>query len=458
MPRRRFILFLVTAFISAGAAGALAQPGGLRRLPPVRVADRMVDEPGLLSPPISEAASAMPAELEPATRLPLTLADVEAMAVDTSPSIRALQARVTAARWECVQAGLPPNPTAGYTAGEIGNDGAAGQHGAYVGQQFIRGGKLGYAQAVAAKEARRREQQLAAERQRVLTDVRTVFYEVFLASREVTLTRRLTGLSSRAAETSQALLEAGEGRRTDVLQAEIENRRADAAQRAATQRLDAAWRRLAALVDLPAGAPQPVSADPEQLIRHAGWNELVDRVLSASPEVSTWVAAIEKARCEVARERSQVVPDVTAQVSVQYDYGAQDTIAGVQIGMPLPLWNRNQGSIGRACSELTAARRSLEATEQSIVRRLAQVYGDNQAALALAETLGAEVLPRAEESLTLATDGYQAGELAFLDLLTAQRTYFQVNLEYLAALRELNQSSQLLEGQLLSGSANMTME
>ncbi|MEM8865988.1 MAG: TolC family protein [Planctomycetota bacterium] len=149
------------------------------------------------------------ARLESASPASLTLADAESMAVAASPSLAAMRARVTAARWQCVQAGLPPNPTIGYLASEVGNEGQAGQQGAYAGQQFIRGGKLKYAQAVAAKEVRRREQELAAERLRVLTDVRTVFFEVFLSQRQVELTAQLAELSRRAAETSQRQVEAG---------------------------------------------------------------------------------------------------------------------------------------------------------------------------------------------------------------------------------------------------------
>jgi cobalt-zinc-cadmium efflux system outer membrane protein len=63
-----------------------------------------------------------------------------------------------------------------------------------------------------------------------------------------------------------------------------------------------------------------------------------------------------------------------------------------------------------------------------------------------------EILARAQQTLDAATQAYGAGELNFLDFLTVQRTYFQANLEYLAALGDLCRSVEMLRGMLLSDS------
>lgn len=393
-------------------------------------------------------------ELVSAESTGLSLAQIEAAAVAMSPSLRQVEAQVRAARWQCVQAGLPPNPTAGYTAGEIGADGGAGQQGAYVGQRFVRGGKLGYAQAVASREARRLEQLFAVERMRVLTDTRTAFYDAYLTQQELKLTEDLVGISDKAVQVSEQLREAGEGPQTDVLQAQIERQRASAAVRSAERRLSAVRRKLAALTGMSETELQMLQAERADLVADFDWEPTVAEVLAVSPQIAERVAAVEKARCEIAYQQSLAVQDVTAQMTVQYDDAGSDTIAGVQVGMPLPIWNRNQGGIGRARAELTAASRRLEATEQSLRRRLAEAVGRYQAALVQAQALQSEVQPRATENLSLATVGYEAGELGFLDLLTVQRTYFQVSLELLDAYRELNVATQQIHGCLLAGSGD----
>ena len=62
------------------------------------------------------------------------------------------------------------------------------------------------------------------------------------------------------------------------------------------------------------------------------------------------------------------------------------------------------------------------------------------------------ILPSAQESLQLTRQIYEKGESNFIALLTVQRTYFQTNMNYLEALRELRTAEAELEGLLLSGS------
>jgi len=55
-------------------------------------------------------------------------------------------------------------------------------------------------------------------------------------------------------------------------------------------------------------------------------------------------------------------------------------------------------------------------------------------------------------SYELVRTGYSAGEVSLLDLLTAQRTYFQAQLDYLTALQQLWSSVMEIRGMTLRGS------
>ena len=52
----------------------------------------------------------------------------------------------------------------------------------------------------------------------------------------------------------------------------------------------------------------------------------------------------------------------------------------------------------------------------------------------------------------MVSEGYQKGEVGYLDMLTAQRTYFRANLSYIEALRELWRVTVRIEGMLLEDS------
>jgi cobalt-zinc-cadmium efflux system outer membrane protein len=382
----------------------------------------------------------------------LTLAALEELALTVNPSLAEAEARVRAARGQAVQAGLAPNPTIGYLGSEIGNEGEAGQQGMIFGQEIIRGRKLSLSRAVESREAARREQQVVAQELRVLTDVRIAFYNAYLAQQRVELGGKLQELGRQSQAAAKSLVDAAEGRRTDLLQAEIEASRAtaDLGQAESTHR--AAWRTLAVAVGQPDLPLQTLAADIQALRWPFTWEESRERLLGESPEMAEALMRVEKARFALARACAEPVPDVTAQASVQYDDATRDTIAGAQVTLPIPLWNRNQGGIAKARASLVAAQLHLESVQLGLEQRLAAEFQRYETALVRVEALERDILSRAQESIDVATQGYAAGELGFLDFLTVQRTYFQANLEYLTVLGQLNESVQMLSGLLLAGS------
>jgi cobalt-zinc-cadmium efflux system outer membrane protein len=243
----------------------------------------------------------LPRPDQDATSLGLTLGQVESLALTYNPTLAQAAAQVRAARGEQYQVGLAPNPTLGYVGAEMGNDGQAGQQGFMLGQDFIRGNKLGLNRAVAGLEAQRRQQVLAAQQRRVLTDVRIAVFDADLAQRRFELAGKLQTIGRQAVATAQALIEAEEGRRTDLLQAEIEGQRAAVDLAQATSNVHGAWRRLAAVVGEPSLAPQPLAADVDELRWAASWDETLDGLLRDSPEVAEAQAEVQRARAALAR-------------------------------------------------------------------------------------------------------------------------------------------------------------
>ena len=67
------------------------------------------------------------------------------------------------------------------------------------------------------------------------------------------------------------------------------------------------------------------------------------------------------------------------------------------------------------------------------------------------EIYSGKILPNARQSLDLVAAGYRAGQLNYLNLLTSQRTYFEISVAYLDALGELQQSLVAIDGLLLAG-------
>lgn len=137
---------------------------------------------------------------------------------------------------------------------------------------------------------------------------------------------------------------------------------------------------------------------------------------------------------------------------VQSDNSTESTNGALLASLPIPLLNRNQGGIRQAESELVAAERAAQRMELAMQHRLAPVFERHLGSRNRVENFRGGILRDAEESLKLTRQGYEAGELNFLNLLTAQRTYFQANLDYVAALCSMWAASTEIEGLLLTNS------
>lgn len=448
-------LIIVLLVFSAGLAltQAAAQSPELAVPPaplPSDIRGALATEP--VSPPLERSSVDDPLTGRQSSAPGMTLAELEELAQQTNPTLNQAAARAEAARGRCLQVGLYPNPVAGYMGSEIGNSKRAGQQGGFVSQEVVTSGKLQLNRAIAAQEVQQAQWAWEAQRQRVLTDVRRGFYEVLVAQRTVEITEQLVRLGEDGVKSTEALMAAKEVARGDVLQARIESESAKVFLERARNRYVAAWRNLAAVVGTTDMTPRPLAGDVQDDIPQLTWDDTFGRLLEQSPQLAGAQAGVARAQAALSRECAGRVPNVDLQAAVQYDNSTQDTFASIQVGVPVPIHNRNQGNIRRAQAELIAAQNEVQRVQLALHQRLAAVFEQYANARYQVDKYKHDILPTAEASLKLTNSGYKQGEYGYLSLLTAQRTFFQTNLTYLDALRELRSSATTIEGNLLSDS------
>ncbi len=381
----------------------------------------------------------------------LTLADLEAIALANNPTLVQADARIRAARAKRLQVGLYPNPAIIYRGEEIGSGGRAGEQGAFFRQEIVTAGKLRHRQAVVAHEIRQAEHARWAQRGRVLNDLRTAWYDVLVAQRAMELNEELVRIGQQGAKAAEDLFDALEVSRIDLLQAGVEAGLAEIDLDGAKNRHLAAWRRLVAVLGTPEMELARLAGDLDNDLPQLRWEDSLHRLLVESPELARAHSGVERARCAVVRECAQRVPNLMLETGVQYQHSSDDTVVGVQVGLPLPFFNRNQGNISRARAELIVAENELRRVELALEVRLAAAFERYDNARYQAQRYGSRILPHAKDSLDLVRAGYRQGEFGYLTLLTAQRTYTRVSLAYLDSLRGVHTGSVLIEGLLLTG-------
>jgi cobalt-zinc-cadmium efflux system outer membrane protein len=360
---------------------------------------------------------------------------------------------VEAQRGNWWQVGLHPNPLVGYVGYQLGSGGRAEQQGVLIEQEFVTGRKLALNREIACQQVLRAEQEFAAQQQRVLTDVRMAFFDALVAQRrfEIAQSHHRTLLQDYPAV--ERMHRAGETELRDLLPVNLEHGTAEVELNKAANQHARAWWSLAAVAGVPQMAPAALRGDLETVPTDISWNDTLQRLLSSSPEIAIAMINVERARWAVARARAEPIPNMKFQGAVLQDNGiGGKTDGNVELVFPLPLFNKNAGAIRQAEAELMAAERALAQLELDLQHRLAPVYERYATAANQVRRYRERILPTVEQSLDLARRGYEGGLFPYLDLLAAQRTFFETNMRYVEAIRELRASAAEIEGLLLKDS------
>lgn len=383
-----------------------------------------------------------------------SLNDLQALAEQQSPAIAEAKSQLAAARGRWLQVGLPPNPTVGYVASEVGNEGRGGQQGAFVGRTLVRGGKLQLDRNIECFEIRRLSEILRATAQRVQTDVSQAYHSLLILQQRINvLTEFLTSLEN-SVDVTRRLVEAEETGRTDLLLANLELGETNARLKTLGIQYDAEWRSLSQVVGVPELERLPLSDSAGQHIPELSWDEVFALAVGQNPILDASSAEIQREAAATHRARVEPIPNITGQLSVQYDYATNDTVAGVQVGWPWPIRNRNQGGIREANAKMRAAKNRRQRLERQLTKELAEEFSRFQQAKILTDQYSNVLIPQASEAQEMSIAAYAEGELGMADVLNALRAARQVNLSYLDAKREMRLSYERIAGRLLTGSLN----
>lgn len=394
----------------------------------------------------------------------MTLADVERTALQNNPTLAQAESAIRAAQGRRRQAGLWPNPTVGYQGEEFAFRafGDKSEHFAFIEQTIPLGGKLKKSQRIAEREVQQAEIEATTQKARVLNTVRMLYYEALGAQQMVDLRTELARIAREAVKTTSELLNVGQADRPDYLEAEIELHQVELELENARNNLRQAWQLLASVIGTPTMEPMRLAGSLEENIPRLDQETLTATLLRESPEIKRASVEVERAQAVLARAKAERVPDLFLRGGIGYSTEFLETPNGpsgrrtgpeanVQVGITLPIFNRNQGGIAAAQAELAIAEREMTRLQLSLRVRLAQAFRDYNNAVNAVRRYQEVILPRAQRAYNLYLASFQQMAASYPQVLISQRTMFQVREQYLNALVDLRQNAIQLEGFLLTG-------
>jgi outer membrane protein, heavy metal efflux system len=359
---------------------------------------------------------------------------------------------VEASRGKALQAGLYPNPIAGYQAEQVGVQGTAGElQGAFIQQEIVTAGKLRLSRAKYQQETAMAEIQTVAQQYRVQNAVRRRFWDVLTDQGMVEARRNLLHIAEDAARTTEELVNVGQANRSDLLQAQIEVQRARVELRNAQQRYQGNWAQLAVVVGRPDLPLAPLAGQLDALGPVPAWDQTLCDLLTASPELQLAQAEVARDQITVRREHVEPISNVNVRVAGGYNSESRDTVADISLGLRLPVFDQNQGTIRQAQADLTRAHANIARVELSLRRRFADAMTRYETARVSVDDYRNDTLPKAKEAYELLLQSFRARRAAWPQVLVAARTHAEFQVDYLEALHDLRQAETEIKGLLLTG-------
>src|SRR5262249_40058129 len=137
-----------------------------------------------------------------------------------------------------------------------------------------------------------------------------------------------------------------------------------------------AWKQLAATLgdsDMPL---TEVAGDAEMAIPRFHRDLALAYILSRHTDVQTARNTQQKARYDLHLAQITPIPDVDVRLAVQKDYTTPpfSIVHSVQVGVPIPVWDQNQGNIQQAQGALLRATEEEHRVHSDLSSRFAEAF------------------------------------------------------------------------------------
>ena len=386
----------------------------------------------------------------PADRVPLpgpdgkpyTLSMLQEIAALNSPALKQAASDVKAAEGNLIQARTYANPTLAYSW-QPSNDGeTAGVHGLLYDQKINTAGKMKLQIAAAQKDYDNAELALKRARSDLATSVRTAYFGLLVAKEAVRINRGLAQLTDEIYGIQVNLFQkAGSAASYEPAALRAQAYTARLALRQSLTNYDFAWKQVVTSIGLRQLPLSEVAGRIDSHIPYFDYDAVLAKVLTNHTDILTARNSIEKARYNL--KRQQVTP--ISDVDVQFYVGKETSlppfqwVAQGQVGITLPLWDRNKGNIINAEAGLIRAIEQPHLAELNLSNNLQNAYNTYRNSLTALEDYRRYILPdlvRAYRGVLERRD-IDIINLQFGDLVAAQQTLATSVTSYLTVLGQI---------------------
>ncbi len=370
---------------------------------------------------------------------PMTVEEAVQHALKQNPDLQALRLEedIAVGQLEKARLLLISNPTIG---GNISNKdkpeeaggGAFTNYGFKLSQEFEVAGQRGTRIHMAEKELARVQSGIKDRERGLISDTKDAFTKVLALKKKNGLTREIVQLKEELLGLTKIKFQAGDISGLDVNLAEVELSKAKRDLLLNEREYRESLFTLQGFLGLSPDRSFTLEGDlPSEAPSLPDRAALQERAYTLRPDARATVFEVEKTKAALKLVKKEIIPNIT--LSGFYDRDELRNAVGLEISIPIPLFDRKQAEKKEAYAKAEGAKIKSDGLKKTIEREVEQAYSDLASAIEELTLFQKEIIGRAAENLSLLNLAFKEGKVGFFEVRLAQRDTIEAQFAYIEA-------------------------
>jgi outer membrane protein TolC len=391
---------------------------------------------------------------------PLNLNQLIDEALKNSPELLVSEARVSASNYKIPQAKSLPDPmfmfgyqNEGFSRFTLGDEPDA--YGMFsLSQMFFFPGKRGLKGEMATKDMESLKAMHTATRLKIVATVKQLYYDLFLAYKNIDILRETTGLFSRIEDAASARYSSGMGSQQEVVMAQTEKYMLLEKEAMQKQKIEAVTGMLNITIGRKAHEPLGRPPDLPQTPYTYSLEEMIQNAKASSPEIRSREKMVEAADAKVKMAQKEYYPDFT--IGANYyprTKGFMDMASlTATINIPIFYKTKQEPAVLEATANHLGAKRELVSTEYMLSSAIRENHSMVQTGTKLLSLYREGIAPKIRQDFQLALSGYATGKIEAITAISRLKALLDTELLYWGQYVEREKAIARLEA--LTGDAS----
>jgi len=359
-------------------------------------------------------------------------------ALKNNPELRLAESRWKTSTFRVPQSRSLPDPmfmlgyqnegTRRYTYGEM----ADSEWMFAASQMFPFPGKLSIKEEMAAKDAQSLEADYQAVRLKTIARVKELYFDLFLAYRNIDIIRDKTALFSRMEDAAAARYGSGMAPQQELLMAQTEKYMLLEKEEMLKQKVESMEAMLNSATGREATSPLGKPPEPDETMYPYSMDELIQTAYEHAPEIKSRELMIGSAEAGIHLAEKEYYPDFALSANLSKKGGDFENMVGFTTTINLPLYYKSKQRQGvyEAKSILSEGEHELKDIKLMVSSSIRDNYSMLQTAGKLMELYRKGLIPKTYQDFDAALAGYVTGKVEAITVISRLKSLLDYELLY----------------------------